>query len=515
MPSSKQRSQVRGVRGKPRGIRRDRDCLHCKDRGVKCDLNRPRCLPCVQAGLGCGGWPQRIVWANESPACVARRQHEPFKQRASTSGGSLPVLGSDKAIDVTGKGAEREGFEGPSVPAPPPGSPGRPSNSPSKSPDLQTTMAGPQPSLAQRLSALCRSLQSAEQPIGTESNDQSPGLPTNTSRASQLGSRIDEYLQARIRTCAGQGWIAHSPADQSLMANPLITPQGPADGDISQLHRLTALASLSEALETANPVAFLGIAVFAFFEVVLDAAFGEWQRHLRGARSLLDYHCRSRNDLDSLSRRVPGLVEMLAYFAWWDVVGNVTRRLNGGHSGHSGHSGQDETLIFLDWHRSAVGSDFFHTVGCPPETFGLLVSLAESPGDGHNYIQAMGQLMLLGSDRTEQGRCADAWRCAAAIAILSWPNSPSTPDGPLPDSGLVALGAAVDRICEMIAEVSPSSRFYTHLATPAFYAGINATSARHCDVLRTYWQGARVGEHPSYGGARAECEQRWRLKGII
>jgi hypothetical protein len=29
--------------GKPRGMRRDRDCRSCKLRNVKCDLNRPSC----------------------------------------------------------------------------------------------------------------------------------------------------------------------------------------------------------------------------------------------------------------------------------------------------------------------------------------------------------------------------------------------------------------------------------------------------------------------------------------
>lgn len=29
--------------GKPRGMRRDRDCRSCKLRDVKCDLNRPSC----------------------------------------------------------------------------------------------------------------------------------------------------------------------------------------------------------------------------------------------------------------------------------------------------------------------------------------------------------------------------------------------------------------------------------------------------------------------------------------
>jgi hypothetical protein len=297
------------------------------------------------------------------------------------------------------------------------------------------------------------------------------------------------------------------------------------DGDTAEFYRLTALASLSEALETAHPVAFLGIAVFAFFEVVMDADFGAWQVHLRGARSLLDHHCSRREDLDSLLRRITGFAELLAYFAWWDVIGTMIRRL-------SGHPGADERLIFLDWHRATMGDEFFGTVGCHPETFRLFISLAETATDvqeadplmpreevsRQRYVQAMGQLILLGSDATDEGRCRDTWRCAAAIAVLTWNSSShatATADNGLGGDTRAALDAAVDRICEVLAAASPSSRFYTHMATPAFFAGINATSLRQCNVLRMYWGRCRIGKHPRYWGARAECEERWRLKGIV
>lgn len=76
--TSTSRSLVQMPKSKParnpaslRGIRRDRDCRNCKTRGVKCDLNRPRCLPCVQSGLGCGGYPQRTIWKGGTTSSTA------------------------------------------------------------------------------------------------------------------------------------------------------------------------------------------------------------------------------------------------------------------------------------------------------------------------------------------------------------------------------------------------------------------------------------------------------------
>ncbi|CAG8083010.1 unnamed protein product [Penicillium olsonii] len=52
---------------KPRGIRHDRDCTRCKVRGIKCDLNRPRCQSCLQLGEACM-YPQRVIWVDERNA---------------------------------------------------------------------------------------------------------------------------------------------------------------------------------------------------------------------------------------------------------------------------------------------------------------------------------------------------------------------------------------------------------------------------------------------------------------
>ena len=364
-------------------------------------------------------------------------------------------------------------------------------------------------SLSDLLLTVCRGLRSVEHAIDTNDTGQA-----------RLVCHIDEFLQARMEAYRNNRTSCTSPIATSNSSSKNMLPMNSLGNDNSEFYKLAALASLSETLQTASPVAFLGITVFAFLEVVSDAPFGQWQRHLRGARSLLDYHCRDREEFSSLSCRVTGLTEMVVYLAWWDTIGTIIRRLSGSYSD------DDNELIFLDWHRDVIDDDFFGVVGCPAETFQLFVMLAKSSSSSdeitgskskaNEYIQIMGQLLAIGSDASEQGRCRDAWKCVAAIAVISLqsPDSESQIDQD-EDVRRATIDIAVDRICKVLDSTCPASRLYIHMATAAFIAGINATSSRHCEVLRTYWHGCQVGEHPRYWEAFVECERRWRSKGIM
>ncbi|KAK2934979.1 hypothetical protein FoTM2_006226 [Fusarium oxysporum f. sp. vasinfectum] len=271
-------------------------------------------------------------------------------------------------------------------------------------------------------------------------------------------------------------------------------------------HRLAALKSLSEALNTADPAAFLGIAVFAFFEVVSDGVFGEWDCHLRGARSLLDCHCSNSEEFQRFSRRFTGLEEIVAYFAWWDTIGALVRQST---------SNTKSGLIFDDWHRSSLGQDFFDRVGCPAETFWLFVSLVqskESTNLSESLTRAMAQLLKLGMDKTEKGKCSDIYRCAAVIAVLT---TQSSSNGSEETSSEVTLEFAVDRICHIIESACSRSRYYPHMATPAYLAGMRATNSVQCKILGTYWRNCEMGDIPRYSGVQMQCEERWRKKGLI
>ncbi|KAF4450522.1 hypothetical protein F53441_6377 [Fusarium austroafricanum] len=441
MPRSKSNNNPRG---KPRGIRRDRDCRTCKLRGVKCDLNRPRCLPCVEAGHACGDYPQRVVWAAN--------------------------------------------------PAPRPTPTPTPSREENRSAVIQKSLATDQHDIVEHLLAFGCSLRSARLVTSDPCTDKGLGLI----------DQVDNFLQARISKRRGSTIEIASPSSaSSLSLDDSISTQ---DEDTLMSHRLAALKSLSEALNTADPAAFLGIAVFAFFEVVSDGVFGEWDCHLRGARSLLDCHCSNSQEFHELSHRFTGLEEIVAYFAWWDTIGALVRQ--------STSNTLDTTngLIFDDWHRSSLGQGFFDRVGCPPETFWLFVSLVKGDASAdlsESLSQAMSQLLRLGMDRTERGKCVDIYRCATVIAALAGH------DQILPASSETTLEFAVDRICHIIESACSSSRFYIHMATPAYLAGMRATTHAQCKTLRTYWRNCEMGDIPRYSGAHMQCEERWREKGLI
>ncbi|RFU32116.1 hypothetical protein B7463_g4209, partial [Scytalidium lignicola] len=339
-------------------------------------------------------------------------------------------------------------------------------------------------SLIKRLEGFCNRIKAHR-----EGNCNEPGRYLSD-EAIRLVSRIWDFMHARI------------PEYQSTTTT---TTSEETIGSMDTVrHYLAALMVLNETLETANPVALLGITTFAFFEVC-DGAFGEWQCHLYGARSLLDHHCRSRRDLDRLSQDIIGLTEIVAHLVWFDAIGAIIRGSTG--------------LIFDDWHRETLDESFFSGVGCPAETFDLFVDLAKVnvATDPLGFsIRAMDQLLKLDLDGTDRGQSANAYRCTAAIAVLSRMDDVHdiNLNISLVNPRCVALASAVDRVCEAIALIPLTSRFFTHLAVTAYMAGLNATTVQQCEIVRAYWQNCRSADFTHYLDAQARCEERWRAAGL-
>ncbi|KAL3608940.1 hypothetical protein FPOAC2_03951 [Fusarium poae] len=457
-------------RGKPRGLRRDRDCRTCKVRGVKCDLNRPQCLPCVESGLACGGYTQRVVWAANPVATPVsglslpspvEQQIEPRRNLFD----EVNIHSSDKSHHTRAISVY-------------------------DADDLtQNSLATDQPHIVEHLLAFGDSLK----------------------RARLLIAQVDRFLQAtsRRRRRSDLSTTLH-PSTLAFSTDGPIFTQDAESEDMLVYHRLEALKSLSQALNTADPAAFLGIAVFAFFEVVMDGVFGEWDCHLRGARSLLDCHCRNSEEFQQLSNTFTGFEEIVAYFGWWDTIGAVVRQST------SRAVGDQEGLTFDDWHRDALTKDFLDMVGCPTETFWLFVSLAKGKkSDNLSEIltEAMAQLLKLGMDTTERGKCMDTYRCAAVIAVLSW-KTPGTDEATPCEASRTTLTFAVDRICQIIDSGLPRSTLYVHMATPAYLASMWASSSDHCKTLRKYWKNCQMGDIPRYLGAHMRCEETWRNIGL-
>ncbi|KAH8695243.1 hypothetical protein BGW36DRAFT_382361 [Talaromyces proteolyticus] len=441
-------------KGKPRGIRRDRDCQSCKDRGIKCDLNRPRCQPCVQSGLPCGGYPQRVVWAAETVS-KQRRTSESHQTPRSTSSRDSPLFSRSKSVNTVS-------------PA-----------SPSSAAATATTSETPTPcynpatnqySFIKRLTEFYEQIKDAEHKSG--------GAYLSP-EAVDLVSRIWNFVRARM-----QGYVTVGSPEKSSM-------------DAVRFH-VAALMGLAEAVDKAHPVALFGIATFAFFEVC-EGSFGEWQRHLKGARSLLDIHCRSKTDLDRLSQDITGLTDIVAHLVWFDTMGAVIRGSRG--------------LIFDDWHRETLRDSFFASVGCPSDAFHLFVALSKENTNLNQLdlsFEATDQLMRAESEHavSDTVLTAGAWRCTAAIAILSRIGDGSS------SSRQRALSSAVDQACRAIASITPASGIYIHLAATAYLAGINATHPQQCEVVRNYWRNCQASDFPHYPDGQARCEEKWRAEGL-
>lgn len=415
---------------KPRGIRHDRHCERCRANGIKCDLNRPRCQPCVQSGAGCQ-YPQRVIWMGNKE----RRKEQPASKQSPSS--SSPV------------------------------------------------------SLARD-----RSLQEPQQ-LGVQSNKHIKHIPINLNGFIDLLSEFYQEIQSSKQELPNETIELIS----QTLSYARLRLQGANDDDAIQSH-LVALTNLSRVIDSAHPIALFGIGTFAMFEVCCGS-FGNWQRHLHGARSLLDLHCTNKAELDGLTDRIPGLADVLAYLVWFDVTGTLNRG--------------DNDLIFDNWHREILTQDFLDWVGCPPDTFELFVHLAKGEHDANPLdlsAMAMQQILRINNNDSTDLSLADvAYRGSAAMVSFACAAESSLSSSPSIHADVIS--SLVDKVCDAISKMPTSSRFYVHLATSAYLTGMHASTSDQCDVVRGYWRNCQLCDFPRYPDGQEQCERRWRDKGII
>lgn len=251
---------------------------------------------------------------------------------------------------------------------------------------------------------------------------------------------------------------------------------------------LVALSNLSKVIDSGHPIALFGIATFAIFEVCCGS-FGKWTRHLQGARSLLDLHCRNKSELDNLTQRIPGLGDVLAYLVWFDVTGALVR---------------DSGLMFDDWHREILTPLFFESVGCPDDTFRLFVRLAKREvGTGLDLCSlAMDQILAMDSDSSDRGLAVTVYRGAGSIVASSQAWEKHDKRSTISSN---TISSMVDRVCGAISRLPTSSRYYVHIATPAFLTGMNACTPAQREIIRGYWRNCQSCEFPRYPDAEEQC----------
>lgn len=250
-------------KGKPRGIRRDRDCLTCKSRGVKCDLNRPACGPCLSDNISCAGYTQRVVWATPS-AKPSQSIRDSGRSRSIENPHKLQL--DRNILSVI------------------------PVNIPAQDANWTTHCSEYLAYFRQKVE-----FQRVQQPHLEAFGLVNTGDPL---------SAVWTFATRRMSQCLSVGEVTS--VDDVLSCT-------------------SAVAALRRAVDRSGIKAIFAIATFAFLDVY-KGPFGVWQQHLRGARAVLDSYCTTEEQLAGLCSQTNGLREILSLLCWYDVTGLVVKR---------------------------------------------------------------------------------------------------------------------------------------------------------------------------------------------
>ena len=271
----------------------------------------------------------------------------------------------------------------------------------------------------------------------------------------------------------------------------------PDDGLDQDLLYSNALQGLKRSVESGDILALFGITVFAFLDV-REGPFGQWTRHLRGARALLDVHCRNFGELSVLYQSTPGLKQAISLLNWYDCMGAIIHK--------------DRGLVFEDFHRVEIDPALFDLVGCPRDTFFVYVRLAEghlSELSHETYHSSMAQLLQLShSTDDEKLQLQDAWRYASVLVALEelYPDVAS--------EAATTSTVIADKICDIIEVVPPASASYLHLPVAVYFVGIHAATERHHEVGRHFWGYFDSNPTPAYPNAQTMSDARRQKRRI-
>lgn len=430
---------------------------------MKCDLNRPGCGPCQQDGLVCQGYVNRVKWVG-APTSSAKANSE-----ANTTSEEAPGL------YITTSNISQ------------------PSETSPSGLSLDSAHSGIPIRFASPVDEAKHALTSPD--TFTANNEDNAGWTTGI--ANYLRYFTSQYTQARTNDarqkqedeeCTGffNVW-AFAWKRISLRMNGGSTDDG-LDQDLLYSN---ALQGLKRSVESGDILALFGITVFAFLDV-REGPFGHWTRHLRGARALLDVHCRNFGELSVLYQSTPGLKQAISLLNWYDCMGAIIHK--------------DRGLVFEDFHRVEIDPVLFDLVGCPRDTFFVYVRLAEghlSELSHETYHSSLAQLLSLShSAGNERLLLQDAWRYASILVALEelYPNVAS--------EAATTSTVIADKICDIIEAIQPTSAAYLHLPVAVYFVGIHAATERHHEVAGRFWGYFDSNPTPAYPNAQAMSEAR-------
>jgi hypothetical protein len=302
-------------KGKPRGLRRDRDCYTCRERNVKCDLNRPACTPCVEANLNCAGYPARLVWSTEKN----QRSFSTSRASVSPTHGQFPALVRQASQDVL-----------------------RRTTSTPLLPKIEQS-SSPQPREYSHFQWGVKAIQKARDHSKSTMDQQAA-----ESKVKVLDT-VWKFVESYLESTNSKPGVSFELRSLQLKAN--------------------AIEELKHCINQGMLEAVFATLAFTYFDVS-QGSFGLWHQHLQGARSLLDLHCSNKPQLQEACKNLPGLQHAVTLLTWYDITGVIASiRANKVCS---------RALIFEDWHREVMDKEFFDLVGCTKHTFDALVKVVKS-----------------------------------------------------------------------------------------------------------------------------------------
>uniref|UniRef100_A0A060T0L5 ARAD1C17116p n=1 Tax=Blastobotrys adeninivorans TaxID=409370 RepID=A0A060T0L5_BLAAD len=530
MSSSSSRGVVKG-KGKPRGVRRDRDCFTCRRRNVKCDLNRPACTPCVEDGLQCAGYPTRIIWSNKSntwpqvPGPSKRNssvpqastsQAEPQVQvgrgdeSSTTSGtqtaptssgtsepttaehsGAATGASSDQTIDFdmqpsnvlfrpgdNGTGVGVGGAHG-----------GRTSDDGFSKQVLESFSFGNE----DRGSGADK-----QQPPAHESSSSMSPVQADAVRSSLQGrpqERFNEFNEGQSQypmaplPCQWTQQTLEIAYKNASMANSVTVIEGKAvsvdrilyvawqvsrsivSGQFGadMAHNLEELKTY---LTTDYIEALFVTQALLVYEIVCGSIKG-CRNYLITARTILEIHCGTGPLLDQAIAYRPPIGSCLAQFCFYDTVNACVK---------------GESLMFSDHHRSVMSNDFFQYCGLEKKTFISICTLLDTVRgilrphhcESHAFLEALNDVLAsVDGDLVFPLSTMNGWRMANLLIALDLHYT-----GHYQDQVFQNL---VDKICKTVVRIPKYSEMGYRFLLPMFVAGTNARNDEHKVVIRSYF----------------------------
>lgn len=252
-------------KGKPRGLRRDRDCYTCRERNVKCDLNRPACTPCVDANLNCAGYPARLVWSTEKN----QRSFSTSRASVSPTHGQFPALVRQASKDVLRR---------------------------TTSTPLLPKVEQSSPRQYSHFHWGVRAIQKARE--HSKDSVEQPDAESKVKVLDTVWKFVESYLESTNST------------------------PGVSFELRSLQFKASAIEELKHCINQGMLEAVFATLAFAYFDVS-QGSFGLWNQHLQGARSLLDLHCSDKSQLQEACKGLPGLQCAVTLLAWYDITGVI------------------------------------------------------------------------------------------------------------------------------------------------------------------------------------------------